>query len=356
MAQHVAEVVVRAGRGEQVDRVVQVARERHPTPALHLAPVAGIEVAGQPLDHTGCSANQPCSLLVTSGSCAMIAARSTPPGPPSTASSSLWSAPPRAATIGDDPTVVGAQRGQHLLGQEVVDVGPGGHGAQLDQGGPAPQSRQPLDRHLAQGGERRQVVVAEGQVALVQPLDPSLGRQPGQRDRGIQAPAQHQVAVGRQRTDQRAQQVGAAGAGAHLVHVVDHQAHLAGRALPHLVGQRRGHVGGRRLARRGHAGDVGAERGGQAVGQAPRGIVARTAAQPAVVAAAGDAFSSRAWASSDDLPNPAPAASTVTGRFHRPCTRRSRSLRLTRGRPAEGRGVAVGPRHEASCYRCVALG
>ena len=47
-------------------------------------------------------------------------------------------------------------------------------------------------------------------------------------------------------------------------------------------------------------------------------------------------FSSTACASSDDLPNPAPATTTVTGRSHRPCSRRSSPLRRTSGRPAWG--------------------
>jgi hypothetical protein len=48
------------------------------------------------------------------------------------------------------------------------------------------------------------------------------------------------------------------------------------------------------------------------------------------------AFSSTAWASRDDLPNPAPATTTVTGCSQRPCTRLSRSLRRTSGRLGRG--------------------
>jgi hypothetical protein len=186
---------------------------------------------------------------------------------------------------GHHPAVTLGQRGHDLLGQEVVDRGASPGGAELGQGRPPAQVGQALPRQAAEGGELGQLVLAEGQVALAQALDLTLGRQPRERQRGLRPPAEHHVAVGQEALDQPGEHGRPGRAAPDLVHVVEHQAHVAGRQPPQVAGQQRAQRVGVELARLVHLGQVGAERVGQSCGQTASVVVARPPPEPAVDAA-----------------------------------------------------------------------
>jgi hypothetical protein len=188
---------------------------------------------------------------------------------------------------GDGPALGRGQVGQDLLVEEVGDALAGAEGPQLGERRPPGQPLQPVERDTPQRGERGQLVVGERQVAFADAGHAALGVEPGQRDRRLVPPGQHQVPVRGQRLDQLAQQAGGGRPAGDLVGVVDHQAHPPGRAGPHAGGDGRGQLGGLRAA--GLAlGQLDVEPGGQALGQRPGVGVGGAAAQPAVLAPGGE--------------------------------------------------------------------
>ncbi len=349
--EHGAQVVVGLGRGEQVDGPVQVAaRQRQPAAPLRLAALAGGQLVDQAVGPhrvdgvpagvvAGCQGDR-CHQVVE-----------VEAGPPGRVEQRLVG----TADGGDHrhrPASLDPQGGQHLLAQEVVDRVAGRRGPQLDERRPAAEVVDAVDRDLAQCGERGEVVVGEGEVGLVHPLDAALGRHPGQRHPGLDAPAEHEVAVGRQRAHELGEERGRV-AVAHLVDVVDDQADLAGRPAPHGVDEgagERGEVGGAptvvgRVV--GDAAEIGAEGGGQAGREVPRVVVARPTAEPAVVAAGGEGVLvdrlgekrrlAEARPGDDDRHRALPASLDASEEVTAP------DQRTTRPRGS----VAVGPRHAA---------
>ncbi len=286
-----AQVVVGLGRGQQLDGPVQVAaRERQPAAPLCLSALGGRQFLGQPVGPHRVD-GVPTGVVAGDqghGRHQVVELDARPPG---RLEEGLVGAA-EGGHHGHGLPGLGSERGQHLLAQEGVDGVARRRGPQLDQRRPAAEVVDAVDRDVAQRGEGDEVVVGEGEVGLVQPLDPTLGGQPGQRHRRLDAAAEHDVAVGRQDLHERRQQTGGL-AVADLVDVVDDQAHLARCPAPDRVDQgggQRGDVGGAPVVGRavGDAVEVRPEGAGEPGGQVPRVVVARSAAQPAVVAARGE--------------------------------------------------------------------
>jgi hypothetical protein len=133
---------------------------------------------------------------------------------------------------GEVTAAVGSDAAQHLLPQ-VVGLDPGtGRGRQLGQRRPPAAGGHLVGGHLPLGVELGQLLGGEQQVGLAQPQQVTLHLEPRQ-GQGRQASArQHQVGVARQRRGEPGQQPGPRRARGDLVHVVDHQRHLAGRVVP----------------------------------------------------------------------------------------------------------------------------
>ncbi len=339
------------GRGEQVDGPVQVAaRQSQPAATLRLAPLVGGQLVDQPVGPHGVD-GVPAGVVAGGQGHGCHQVVEVDAGPPGRVEQGLV-----GATDGGDhrhrpPGLVPEGR-QHLLGEEGVDRVARRRGPQLDERRPAAEVVDAVHRDVAQRGERGEVVVGEGEVGLVQPFDPALGRHPGQRHPGLDPPAEHEVAVGRQGAHELGEERGRV-AVAHLVDVVDDQADLARRAAPHGVDQgagERGEVGDAPAVvdrAVGDATEVGAEGGGQAGGEVPRIVVARPAAEPAVVAPGGEGVlvdrlgEQRRLAEPrpghDDRDRAFPAALDASEQVTTP------DQRTTRPR----RSVAVGPRHAA---------
>ena len=214
-------------------------------------------------------------------------------------------------------------------------------------GQPPVSPKRPGSRPAA-GGEARQLVVVEAQVVLGEPQHRALGAEPAERHRRLGPAGQHDVAVGRQRGDQVGQPRAAARPGRQQVDVVEHQAGLGGRPLPHRVGH------GRRGGDRGVATACSREPGppptplplpcpdaagassARATTRASRSASASWGSTPTHTSSPRGAsrFSAMAWASSVVLPSPGPPVSAVTRWFHRPISDRS-----SRGRVSgSGRG------------------
>jgi hypothetical protein len=280
-AQHGPQLVVRSRRHEQVGGLADVASgEGQAGPALHLPPLAGIELLGQrvrPHRMDGVPA-------------VLVAGHERQPGHQRVEVDVLTEHGVDQRLVGaaqrghgrHDPAVPLGQRGHDLLGQEVVDRRAGAGGAQLGQGRPPAQVHEALQGQAPEVGERSQLFLAEGQVALAQAVEEALGVEPGQRDRRLGPAAEHDVAVGRQALDQPGEHSRTERVPADLVHVVEHEAHRPGREPPQVAGQQRPEVVGVELTRLVHVGQVDVERVRQPGGQAPGVVVARSTAEPAI--------------------------------------------------------------------------
>ena len=347
-AEHGAQVVVGLGRGQQLDGPVQVAaRERQPAAALCLSALVGRQLVGQPVGPHGVD-GVPAGVVAGGqrhGRHQVVEVDARPPG-------RVEEGLVGAAEGGDHRhglPGLGSEGGQHLLAQEVVDGVACRRGPQLDQSRPAAEVVDAVDRDVAQRGEGGEVVVGEGEVGLVQPFDPALGRQPGQRHRRLDPAAEHDVAVGRQDVHERGQQTGGL-AVADLVDVVDDQAHLARRPAPHRVDQgggQHGDVGGAPVVGRalGDAIEVGAEGAGEPGGQVPRVVVARSAAQPAVVAARGEGVLVHRLGQQRRLAEPRPGDHDRDGELPASLDAPEQVAPPDERTARPRRSVAVGPRH-----------
>jgi hypothetical protein len=179
---------------------------------------------------------------------------------------------------GDLATPLAGEPVQNLLADVVGGDARAGARRQLGQRRPAAGRRELHRVDLAQRGEGGELVGGEGQVALVEVLDPPLDLELRQRDRRRRAPRQHHVAVGRERRDHRRQQLARLGSRGHLVHVVDQQRHLLRRPLPQRLDDVAGDVGHARSVRPG----AGADRLAQPLAHLGQGRGLRRARHPQV--------------------------------------------------------------------------
>jgi hypothetical protein len=187
------------------------------------------------------------------------------------------------AEVGKQPEGAAAgrrQAGEHLLAHVGGGHAGGGAGRELGHGGPPAAAGDLGGGHVPERGEVAHLVVAEGELVVVQPGDAAGDLQSGEPHGRWSPAAHHHVPVRRQGGDHCGEQPGPVRARGDLVHVVDDQRHLLGRPPP----QGLGHRGGRALDARGarSGGDRGADGGAQPEPERGGGVVARLAGEPAV--------------------------------------------------------------------------
>ena len=328
--------------------------ERHARPGA--GPRAARRAARSPASrsaHTGWTAYQPCVVARRPAGTGAIRPSMSTPGPPSTASSRAWSAPPRAATTATAWRALGRQRGAAPpRSGSRRRVSPAAGGAQLDQGRPAAEVVDAVDRDGSQARRRRpgrrrrrpgrprpaarpgpgRPAGPAGTGGSTRPLStrwPLAGRAStsaaSRRGRPSPSPTSWTSSTTRHtwRGDRR--------------HIASTRA--AARAATSALAV----VGGRSATRA----DVGPEGGGEPGGQAPRVVVARAAPQPAVVATRGEGVLvdrlgeqrrlAEPGAGDDDRDRALPASLDASEQVAAPDERTARPRR----------SVAVGPRHAA---------
>ena len=350
-AQHGPQVVVGAGRGQQVDRPVQVAARQG-----HARRGAGPRAARRR------RGRRPGGRPTRGGRRTSPRRRRPPAGPAPSGRrcrrpvrARRRAAPGRRRRGRRPPPRRGGRRRSAPASTSSVrkssTVSPDAGGAQLDQGRPAAEVVDLVDRDGSQGGEGGQVVVGERQVGLVQPLDPALRRQPGEGHGRLGAPAEHEVAVGRQGRGQRPP-AGAAASPSPTSWTSSTTRHTWRGDRRHMASTRADDQGsdvGLAVVGDpvGHASDVGPEGAGEPGGQVPRVVVARAAPQPAVVATRGEGVLvdrlgeqrrlAEPRAGHDDGDRALPASLDAPEQVAAPDERTARPRR----------SVAVGPRHAA---------